>query len=111
VITFKLLTHGDEQKIEAEIKGLQKVNPNISTDLTTRLKYMITSINGDRDQKSIRDFIDNVFLAPDARAFRKYYAQITPGIDMKYIPQDKDYVGEGIEVSIGLSFFWPDAGL
>ncbi len=26
-ITFKLLTHGDEQKIEAEIKGLQKINP------------------------------------------------------------------------------------
>ena len=25
-ITFKLLTHGDEQKIEAEIKGMQKIN-------------------------------------------------------------------------------------
>jgi len=28
VVTFKVLTHGDEQKIDAEIKGLQKVNPN-----------------------------------------------------------------------------------
>jgi len=111
VITFKLLTHGDEQKIEAEIKGLQKVNPNISTDLTTRLKYMVTSINGDRDQKSIRDFVDNALLAPDARALRKYYAQISPDIDMKFIPQDEDYVGEGIDIPISLNFFWPDSGI
>jgi hypothetical protein len=111
VVTFKLLTHGDEQKIDAEIKGLQKINPNTSTDLTTRLKYMITSINGDRDQKSIRDFIDNALLAPDARALRKYYATVSPDINMKFIPQDEDYVGEGIDIPISLNFFWPDSGV
>jgi hypothetical protein len=110
-VTFKILTHGDEQKIDAEIKGLQKINPNSSTDLTTRLKYMITSINGDRDQKSIRDFIDNALLAPDARALRKYYASVSPDVNMKFIPQDEDYVGEGIDIPIGLNFFWPDAGI
>jgi hypothetical protein len=111
VITFKLLTHGDEQKIEAEIKGLQKINPNSSTDLTTRLKYMITSINGDRDIKSVRDFVDNALLAPDARALRKYYATLSPDINMKFIPQDEDYVGEGIDIPVSLNFFWPDAGV
>jgi len=110
-VTFKLLTHGDEQKIDAEIRGLQKVNPNSSTDLTTRLKYMITSINGERDQKSIRDFIDNALLAQDARSLRQYYTSITPDIDMKFIPKNEDYVGEGIELPIGLNFFWPDAGI
>ena len=110
-VTFKLLTHGDEQKIEAEIKGLQKVNPNSSTDLTTRLKHMITSINGDRDVKSIRGFVDNALLAPDARALRKYYAQIQPDVNMKFIPQDEDYVGEGIDIPVSLNFFWPDAGV
>ena len=29
VVTFKLLTHGDEKKMEAEIKGLLKINPNL----------------------------------------------------------------------------------
>jgi hypothetical protein len=111
VVTFKLLTHGDEQKIEAEIKGLQKINPNASTDLTTRLKYMITSINGDRDIKTVRDFVDNALLAPDARALRKYYATIQPDINMKFIPQDEDYVGEGIDIPVSLNFFWPDAGV
>jgi len=110
-VTFKILTHGDEQKIETEIKGLQKVNPNSSTDLTTRLKYMITSVNGDRDIKSIRSFVDNALLAPDARALRKYYVTISPDVNMKFIPQDEDYVGEGIDIPISLNFFWPDSGV
>ena len=108
-VTFKLLSHGDEQKIEAEIKGLQKVNPNSVPEMTTRLKYMITSVNGDRDQKNIRDFIDTYLLAPDARALRQYYATISPDIDMKFIPNDEDYTGEGIDIPISINFFWPDA--
>ena len=108
-ITFKLLTHGDEKKIEAEIKGLQKVNPNGSFDVTTRLKHMITSINGDREQKNIRDFVDNYLLAPDARALREYYSKVQPDVDLKFIPEDESYVGEGITVPISLNFFWPDA--
>jgi hypothetical protein len=111
VVTFKLLTHGDEKKIEAEIKGLQKVNPNGSFDITTRFKYMITSINGDRDIKSIRDFIDNAFLAPDARALRDYYNKVQPDIDLTFKPDDENYTGEGIAVPISLNFFWPDAGI
>jgi len=110
-VTFKLLTHGDEKKIDAEIKGLQKVNPNGSFDVTTRLKYMITSVNGDHEQKSIRDFVDNFLLAPDARALREYYAKIQPDIEMKFIPSDENYTGEGINIPISLNFFWPDSGV
>ena len=108
-VTFKLLTHGDEQKIDAEIKGLQKVNPNSSTDVTTRLKHIITSIEGKREQKDIRDFVDNYLLAPDARALREYYNQVSPDINLVYIPEDDSYTGEGIAVPISLSFFWPDS--
>jgi translation initiation factor IF-3 len=111
VITFKLLTHGDEQKIENEIKGLQKIKPDSTSDITTRMKHMITSINGKRDQKDIRDFVDNYLLAPDSRAIRQYYNQISPDINLKYIPQDENYTGEGIDIPISLNFFWPDAGL
>ena len=109
VLTFKLLTHGDEKKIEAEIKGLQKVNPNGSFDVTTRLKHMVTSVNGDREQKTIRDFVDNFLLAADARALREYYAKVQPDIELKFIPEDSNYTGEGIAVPISLNFFWPDA--
>jgi hypothetical protein len=111
VVTFKLLTHGDEKKIEQEVKGLLKVNPNTTTDVTTRMKHIITSINGDRDQKAIRDFVDTYLLAPDARALREYYSKVQPDIEMKFIPEDDSYTGEGITVPISLNFFWPDAGL
>jgi hypothetical protein len=111
VVTFKLLTHGDEKKIEAEIKGLQKVNPNSSTDVTTRLKYIITSVNGERKIDKIREFVDNYLLAPDARALREYYAKVQPDVDLRFIPTDENYTGEGIAVPISLNFFWPDSGL
>lgn len=111
IVTFKLLSHGDEKKIENEIKGLQKINPNSTTDVTTRLKHMITSVNSDRDVKSIRTFVDTYLLAPDARALREYYAQIQPDIDMKFIPEDENYTGEGINIPISLNFFWPDTGV
>jgi hypothetical protein len=110
-VTFKILTHGDEQKIEAEIKGLQKVNPNTTTDITTRMKHMITSIEGKRDQKDIREFVDNYLIAKDARALRQYYASISPDLNMKYIPTDENYIGEGIDIPININFLWPDIGL
>ena len=108
-LTFRLLTHGGEKKIEAEVNGMKKVNPDVSTDITTRLKHMITSVNGDREQKSIRDFVDNHLLAPDARALREYYGKVTPDVNLIFKPED--YTGEGIAVPINLSFFWPDLGL
>lgn len=108
-ITFKLLTQGDEQKIEAELKGMQKVNPNGSFDVTTRLKHMITSVEGKRDQKDIREFIDNYLIAKDARALREYYNKISPDIDLLYKPESGDYAEEGIVVPISINFFWPDA--
>jgi hypothetical protein len=110
-ITFKLLTHGDEQKIEAEIKGLQKVNPNSSTDVTTRLKHIITSVEGKREQKDIREFVDNYLIAKDARALREYYNKISPDINLIFMPEDESYTGEGITIPVSLNFFWPDSGV
>jgi hypothetical protein len=110
-VMFKLLTHGDEKKIEQEVKGLKKINPNSTTDVTTRLKYIITSINGDSEQKAIREFVDTYLLAPDARALREYYNKVQPDIELKFMPEDESYTGEGITIPITLNFFWPDAGL
>jgi hypothetical protein len=70
---------------------------------------MITSVNGDREQKNIRDFVDNYLLAAEARALREYYNKVQPDVDLKYIPEDESYVGEGITIPISLNFFWPDA--
>ena len=109
VVTFKLLTGKDEKAIDAEIKGLQKIDPNGSFENTTRLKHMITSINGKADAVTIRDFVDNYLLAPDSRALKKYYNEISPDIDTVVTLEKDGYVQEGVNIPIGINFFWPDA--
>ena len=81
-ITFQLINGGLEKKIEQELKGLKKINKNDVPELTTRLKYIITSVNGDNSPKSVRDFIDNYMLARDSKALRDYIREIQPDIDM-----------------------------
>jgi hypothetical protein len=106
-ITFKLLTHGDEITVEQELKGLKKINPNGSPELSTRLKYIITSVNGDSDRKTVREFVDNELLARDSRALRQEIKRISPDIDLTIKGDD----GEDIAVPISLNFFWPDLNL
>jgi hypothetical protein len=109
-ITFKALTHGDEQNIDREIASLKKIN-QASTDVSTRMKHIITSVNGDSDKKSIREFVDNYFLAKDLRSFRQFYKEVTPDVDLKTTIEVDGYVEEGVEISIGVNFFWPDASV
>ena len=107
-ITFKFLTHGDESKISKELEGLKRIKKEESPELTTRLKYMITSINGDQESKTIREFIDQAFLARDARAFREHISKIQPDVDLTFFPSSST---KSISLPIGINFFWPDANL
>ena len=109
VVTFKLLTHGDEKKIEQEVKGLQKINKDNITEATTRLKHMITSINGSSEKKDIREFVDYGLLAKDARALREEYVRVSPDIDLTVTYEDVDGVDKEATLPIGINFFWPDA--
>ena len=108
-ITFKLLTHGDDKKIDAEIKGIKKIDKEGSHDVTTRLAHMITSINGSEEKKDIREFVKGFLLAKDARELRNYYSSIQPDIDMKVYIDTADGGEEVVDLPIGLNFFWPDA--
>tara|TARA_Y100000389_G_scaffold87460_1_gene83977 strand:+ start:621 stop:1349 length:729 start_codon:yes stop_codon:yes gene_type:complete len=103
-IKYKLLTGHDESKIDREIKGLKKIDKNASPDLSTRLKYLIVSINDDSDSKSIRKFVDNYLLAMDSRALREHIRNTQPDIDMN-VTLDS---GEEVAVPISINFFWPD---
>ena len=107
-ITFKFLTHGDEVKINQELEGLKKLKRDESPELTTRLKYMVTSINGNRDTKTIREFVDQAFLARDARAFREFINKIQPDVDLTFFPSSSN---KSISLPIGINFFWPDVNL
>ena len=110
-VTFKFLTHADERKIDQELKGLKKLNKKVTSDVTTRLKHIITSINGDYEQKTIRNFVDNQFLARDARELRNYIDKIQPDIDLTYSYEDGNENIKKINIPVGVKFFWPDAGV
>ena len=110
-ITFKFLTHGDEQAIDREIKGLKKLNKNSSYDLSTRMKHIITSINSDYENKTIREFVDTQLLARDARALRNYIFDIQPNVDLSFDYEDRRGDIHKVDIPIGLKFFWPDAGV
>lgn len=108
-VTFRLLTHGDEQKIEKEIKGLEKINAQGSYDITTRLKHTIIAVNGDTDLANVREFCENM-LARDVKALREQVNKLMPDINLKVnVVKSNGDVLEGVELPIGVNFFWPDA--
>ena len=103
-ITFKLLTGKDEKKIDRELEGLKKINKNATPELSTRLKYTITSVEGETDPKTIREFVDNALLARDSRALREYIRSIQPDVDLTWTLDS----GEEVAIPMGIGFFWPD---
>ena len=104
-ITFKLLQHKDESNITRELDGLKKINKENSPELSTRLKYMITSVDGNRESKVIREFVDKHLLARDAKSLRSHIKKFQPDVDLTFFPSgDSDRVS----IPIGIKFFWPD---
>jgi len=107
-LTFKVLTVGDDKKVDEEIKGMKKTLGQEGGSISTRLKHQITSVNGDYSIKTVRDFIDQGYLlSRDAVELRKYMDSVTPDIDTNVNFTLKD----GTEVSTALpmtaDFFFP----
>ena len=108
-IEFRYLTHGDEKAIDIDVKALQKFNKSgTSSELTTRYRYMIKSVDGKTDTKSIVDFINNRFLARDTRAFRDFVKQNQPDMKMEFNYTDPESGEEEVRsIPMGVGFFWP----
>ena len=107
-VVLQLLTQRIQRKIDVEIAGLAKLKRNAT--LTTTLKHIIISVDGETDSNKIRNFIDKELLAIDSRAIRTYLKTITPDIDMTIeVPDGESGNTFRSPVTIGLDFFWPDA--
>ena len=110
VVTFRLMTHGLDKDIQAEIKGMTKqiTRSGIDRELTTRLKNVITAVDGERGRATINNFVDNELFAMDSRALRAHIKDISPDVDMTFT-FISDATGEAKEIDIPMdvSFFWP----
>lgn len=109
-VTFRLLTHSIEKQIQSEIKSMNKtfVKNGIDKELTTRLKHIITAVDGESGRATINDFVDNQLFALDSRALREYMRKISPDLDMTFTFVS-DTTGEvkELDIPIEVSFFWP----
>jgi len=105
-ITYKLLVGQDETNILKELKSLEKIGQQ--AEVTTRLKYVITSVNGSDEKSVISNFVDNM-LSKESLFLRDEIQRINPDINLK---QEVDFGGESAEMDIPMTveFFWPKAG-
>lgn len=111
-VTVKFLTRGDELAIEKETKALKKANPDVESDSTTRLRALITSVNGDTSKGAVWKFVENM-LVRDARFLREQYRNYIPDVNFDF-DVDCDCVTDMPEkktmrLPIGTNFFWPDS--
>jgi hypothetical protein len=108
-ITYKILTNKDEKEIQAELDGYRKINKDFTPELSTRLKHVIQSVNGNTDKKAIREFVDNYMLARDSKAFRDHLVATQPDVVMESTITLSDGTEEGVNIPVTINFFWPDA--
>ena len=111
-IIFKLLNHKDEKDVQFELEQMKKlIKSEISSEVTTRMKKSIIAVDGSRDQKTVREFVDSM-PARDAMAFREYARKVNPDVDLTF---DFECPSCGhasrLEVPIDVNFFWPNAAV
>ena len=70
------------------------------------MSCILTSVNGNKEAKDIRNFVDNYLLARDSRALREHIKENQPDVDLNFTLDS----GEEVAIPIGINFFWPDAG-
>ncbi len=106
-IKFKLLTHADELAITKDIEASEKTLKQ-SNEITTRLRRVITEVEGNRDLGHISNYVINQLQAADSRALRKHIQSLTPDIDLSF-EYTSPFTGEkeALKVPIGLDFFYP----
>jgi hypothetical protein len=107
-VTLKFLTRQDELTIEKEVKSLKKVNSEIDSEATTRLKAMISAVNGDTSKTTIWKFVDSL-LVRDARYLREQYRSRIPDVNFNVPVECSCGTNETARLPLGVNFFWPDS--
>lgn len=110
-IVFKLLTHKDEIDINAEIQALQRLSKKkdgISSEVSTRLRYMIVDVDGKTERGFINKWVQNQLLARDSKALRKFIKEISPDVELTYVfTSDITGESEALDIPFGAGFFYP----
>ena len=109
-VTWQFMNGKSEKALEGELKGLAKFasKDGPGKDLTTRLKHQIVAVNGNRDQKMIREFVDTELYAQDSLALRTHMRESAPDVltAFNFECESCGYT-ETVDMPIDTGFFWP----
>ena len=111
-VTFIAMTESKERKVKHQIEAANKAGRKLkdltSKDLTIRLKNMILSIDGDYEQTTINQFVDNELFAVDSKDLRAHMNTVAPDIDLNYEFISEE-TGERRDMLLPMEvgFFWP----
>lgn len=116
-VVFGLLTRGDIQNINSEIDrvkrnakgrdGKRKAGQQVSTNMTTRLRYLLEEVDGSRDIKDIRKFVSQM-PAKDSLSLRQEVERVNPDLNL-----DHEFVCdfcahmEEMRIPLDETFFFP----
>jgi hypothetical protein len=107
-VTFKFISQKQENDLE-QIKVSWNGN-GVAPVVTKRLEMMIKSVQGNKDQMNIRNFIENLPIK-DSQDFQKFVRDNKPGLDL--VQTTTTPSGDTIQVNIGfgVEFFRPFYGI
>ena len=112
-VVFQLLSHGLDSEIDKQLDILKKVakKDSVDTELTTRLKRLIVSVDGIEEQAYINNFVDNELFAMDSRVLRAQIKDVAPDQPLVFnfeCPSCGHEEGD-LNFPITSQFFWPGA--
>jgi len=108
-VTVRFLTHRDEKEIEREATALKKVSSTVVKTMTSRMKRLIASVDGNSEKAYVNEFVDKELLSVDALELRKYLNSINPDINLTTVATFPDGDEQEVAVEITAQFFWPSA--
>lgn len=113
VVEFQLITVGLQRKIDDRLKKIRLSVKKGGSDkqISTRLSYMIKSIDNNDDPNYIRLFVEGM-KSLDSIALRRYIISVQPDIEMSVEEVDQEtFEPFRGDFAIGADFFWPNAGV
>jgi hypothetical protein len=108
-VEYKILTSADEDAIESELKIVAKKLNVSGGAITTRLKKLILSVEGDTSPIKINEFVNSI-VSRDSVALRTDVRNNTPEVDLTYgFTCDSCDHEERLDVPMTARFFWPES--
>jgi hypothetical protein len=111
VLELKAMTRRVELDIEGELKAMKGVGVSVEPEVTTTMKNLIRSVNGNTDKSLIKEYSENI-LIKDLEAVRTFYKMAIGDINFQTQFSCSNSECEHQTVlpfEVGLGFFWPNA--